>query len=131
MYFGKKYQGSPQAETMADERRAMRRRHLIFYLRVWDVNSGEMLGHIVDLNTEGLMLISEKPIETGKTFELEMRWKNSEGESEQIRFDAQSRWSNNDVNDDFYDTGFQLIAPSETVLAPIQSVISQYGFADD
>lgn len=131
MYFGKKYQNNPQAEPSADDRRAMRRRHLIFYLRVWDVNSGEMLGHIVDLNTEGLMLISEKPIEVGKIFELEMRWQNSEGEAEQIRFDAQSRWSNNDVNDDFYDTGFQLIAPSETVLAPIQTVISQYGFADD
>ncbi|MDF1529619.1 MAG: PilZ domain-containing protein [Sedimenticola sp.] len=130
MYFGKKYETAPQGNTVADDRRAIHRRHLIYYLRVWDTSTNNQLGHLVDINTDGLMLISEKPIETGKRFDLEIRWQNMEGEPGAIRFQAMSRWSNNDVNKDFYDTGFQLVDPTEETLDPIRDMIQQYGFGE-
>ncbi len=130
MYFGKKYETAPQGNTVADDRRAIHRRHLIYYLRVWDTATNNQLGHLVDINTDGLMLISEKPIETGKRFNLEIRWQNMEGEPDAIRFQAMSRWSNNDVNKDFYDTGFQLVDPTEETLDPIRDMIQQYGFGE-
>ncbi|MCW8945130.1 MAG: PilZ domain-containing protein [Sedimenticola sp.] len=130
MYFGKKYASANHDDTVADDRRAIHRRHLIYYLRVWDTATNNQLGHVVDINIDGLMLISEKPIETGKEFELELRWQNMEGEPDTLRFRAVSRWSHNDVNKDFYDTGFQLIDPTEEVLDPIRDMIQQYGFGD-
>ena len=48
-----------------DDQRKLKRRHLIYYLRVFDAESGDVLGHIIDIHTEGFLLISEHPIPTG------------------------------------------------------------------
>ncbi len=130
MYFGKRYDTAPQGDTVVDERRGIMRRHLIFYLRVWDTKTDQLMGHIVDINTDGLMLISEQQIETGKEFELEIRWQTPDGRPEVIRFLAESRWSDNDINSAFFDTGFQLVNPSEETLNPIREVIREYGFGE-
>lgn len=128
MYFGKIYERSTMNSKLNDERRGILRRHLIYYLRVWDLQTNELLGHIVDITTDGVMLISEKEIAVDKRYDLEIRWHNPEDEFQKIRFRAQSRWSSNDVNPDFYDTGFELLDPSEEVLEPIRQMIMEYGF---
>jgi hypothetical protein len=106
------------------------RRHLIYYLRVWDKNSDKLLGHIVDINTGGFMLISEQQIESEQVFDLEIHWKAPNDEEIKIQFKAESRWSSNDVNSAFYDTGFKLLGPSDDVLEPIKKMIEEYGFQD-
>ncbi len=74
------------------------------------------------------MLISERAITVDKPYDLEIRWHNPRDELLKIQFRAQSRWSSNDVNPDFYDTGFELLDPSEEVLEPIRQMIMEYGF---
>lgn len=130
MYFGKRYENANTPEASESDRRTVMRRHLIYYLRVWDVKKDQLLGHIVDINTDGLMLISEMPIPTQKEFNLEIRWSTPDGENQKLNFKAQSRWSNNDINAAFYDTGFQLIDPDKDVLDPIKAMIEDYGFGD-
>ena len=125
MYFGDKQQA--QAIT-DDDRRSIQRRHLIYYLRIWDLKTDQLLGHIVDINTDGFMLISEKPIEPNQTFDLEIHWNSPEDKEIRIKFQAISRWSNNDVNPAFFDTGFELIETAEDVLEPIREMIKKYGF---
>lgn len=113
-----------------DSRRTIRRRHLIYYLRVWDLDSGEVLGHVVDITTEGIMLLNDKPIELNRKYNLEIRWVNSEGGAEKIQFQAESLWSRPDVNATFYDTGFKIIQGSMDVFMPILDLIDEYGFND-
>ncbi len=125
MYFGDKTQ--PKATT-SNDRRSVMRRHLIYYLRVWDVKANKLLGHVVDINADGLMLISEKQIEPGKIFDLEIRWNSPEKKKIKIKFQAESRWSTNDVNPSFFDTGFKLIDPVAGALEPIREMIEEYGF---
>ena len=38
-----------------DERRHLKRRHLIYYLSVEDIDTGRTLGHLVDVNPGGIM----------------------------------------------------------------------------
>ena len=109
-------------------RRTIRRRHLIYYLRVWDAETKQLLGHVVDITTEGLMLVSDKPIELNKSFNLEMKWLSSDDEVKRICFEAESRWEDRDVNDSFYDTGFIIMDQAAEVLIPIREVIDEYGF---
>ncbi len=125
MYFGDRHQ--PKTITN-DDRRSVMRRHLIYYLRVWDVKTDKLLGHVVDINTGGFMLISEKQVEPGKTFELEIHWNTPDEKEIKIQFQAESRWSTNDVNPAFFDTGFKLIGPVEDALEPIREMIEEYGF---
>jgi hypothetical protein len=41
------------------EKRKLKRRQLIYYLRVLDRDSGALVGRLVDITTEGVMLLSE------------------------------------------------------------------------
>ena len=55
-----------------NEKRKLNRRHLIYYLRVFDRDTSILIGHLVDITAEGIMLISEDPIETDNIFQLKM-----------------------------------------------------------
>ncbi|MFC1602178.1 PilZ domain-containing protein [Pseudomonadota bacterium] len=128
MYIKKPFEHDEKELKGADGRRSIRRRHLIYYLRVWDFKTKKLLGHIVDITTEGLMLISDKPIELNKEFNLEMQWYDDSGETKKICFKAESRWEHQDVNASFYDTGFIILDHEEEVFAPICEIINEFGF---
>ncbi len=127
MYFGERHNPTKGANN---DRRTILRRHLIYYLRVWDLKSNKLLGHIVDINSGGFMLISEKEIVPERSFDLEIRWNTPEDEDIKIKFQAESRWSSKDVNPVFFNTGFSLTGPSDDVLEPIRKMIEEYGFQD-
>ena len=40
-----------------DERRRLKRRHLIYYLRVFNQATDQLIGHLVDLTTEGTLTV--------------------------------------------------------------------------
>jgi hypothetical protein len=129
MYVKKPFEQDEAQDNPSNRRRA-KRRHLIYYLRVWDRDVEAVLGHVVDITPEGLMLISDQPIESGKKFNLEIRWNEPEGESRKIQFEAESRWSKQDVNADFYDTGLMITQGASEAFVPIQDMIDQIGFND-
>jgi len=112
------------------EKRKYQRRHLIYYLRLFDRDTVNLIGHLVDLTAEGVMVISEAPIEIGKTFHMRMILPKEIIGKEQITFDAVSKWCAKDVNPSFYDTGFQLLDISEENIQIITQLIEDFGFND-
>ena len=56
-----------------DEKREIKRRHLIYYLRVFDRKTDQLLGHLVNITPQGIMLISEESLATDTTFQLRMK----------------------------------------------------------
>lgn len=130
MYIKKRFEDAAAADPDTSDRRSIKRRHLIYYLRVWDTATEQVIGHVVDITTEGLMLISDREISLNQTFDLELRWNGGEQGERTIAFRAQSRWIDNDVNPAFYDIGFKLLEDSKSVLEPIAELIDNYGFND-
>lgn len=114
--------------TQANERRSIARRHLIYYLRTWDTASNRLLGHVVDINTGGFMLISEELISIGSEYRLEVRLPNPQGDLQTMRFRAICRWSNNDINKSFFDSGFEILEKNSDAIHRIQQMINDYGF---
>lgn len=114
------------------ERRRLKRRTLIYYLRVTDDASGQDLGHLVDITTEGILVMSPTPIEVGKTFRLRMQLPDSDGAAgkEPVQFEARSLRNSRDVNHDFIDTAFQVTSLSPHHRSHIESLIDDYGFRD-
>lgn len=110
--------------------RVQKRSHLLYYLRVYDREDNRLLGHLVDITTEGLMLLSEAPLETGRSYSLRMEWPMESGEKGEILLEAESLWSRNDVNNDFYDTGFRLIASAPEQTRQIKRIILELGLND-
>jgi hypothetical protein len=113
-----------------DDRRTIPRRHLIFYLRVWETDAERPLGHVVDISAEGMMLISEKPIQIGQEYSLEVRLPDTEGALQPMRFRAICRWSDNDINPAFYDSGVEFLEKRPEDIETIRTLIETYGFHD-
>ena len=111
-------------------RRSEKRRHLIYYLQVFNGETDQFLGNLVDITPEGLMLTSERPIETGKNFKLRMNIQFLAQKEMHLDLNAESRWSSTDVNPNYFDTGFRLQdVDSETKLI-IDHLIKELGFND-
>ena len=55
------------------EKRVIERRHLVFYLRIFDGMGSRVLGHLVDVSTRGAMLVCDAPIQLNQEFRLRMR----------------------------------------------------------
>ena len=111
------------------EKRQRRRWELVFYLRIFDQSNGELLGHVIDISEDGLMLLSEVPIELNKDFDLTLELPASEsGNNQKISFKARSLWQSQDTNPDLVDTGFQLINPEIDSIKALKNLINELQF---
>ncbi|RLJ20175.1 PilZ domain-containing protein [bacterium endosymbiont of Escarpia laminata] len=130
MYIKKPFQQDENEQNTGDDRRQIKRRHLIYYLRVWDTDYEQLLGHVVDISSEGLMLLSDQPIPKDKEFSMEIRLPDLNGSPQKIDFRAACHWSNNDINRAFYDSGFSFLNSAPEAIESVRQLIKEYGFKD-
>ena len=112
------------------DKRKLKRRHLLYYLKVMDRDSDALIGFLVDITTQGIMIMSESPIKTGILFHLKILLPTEDMNKKYLNFDAKSMWSERSINTDFYDTGFELINVNSKDFASIEKIIYQLGFND-
>ena len=108
--------------------RRLKRWYLVMYLRVFDEDTGELLGHVVDINKHGIRLVSDKPIPPNQTFRLWVDVPKENAPRQRIHLEAESLWSGQDVNPDYYDTGFRLQNISTQALLQLQLLIEEFKF---
>jgi len=112
------------------ENRKMKRWHLIYYLRIFDQDTDSLLGHLVDITTEGIKMVSEKPTPLHKDFHLKMEVPLKGRSAEEVVMNAHSLWSKKDANPDFYATGFRLVSPDRNLIRIIRALIDELRFDD-
>jgi len=112
------------------ERRSLKRWHLVYYLRIFDQETESLVGHVMDITTSGVKVVSEWPVPTGKRFQLWMEIPRETGEPHKVSFAAESLWSNEDDNPEFFNTGLRLIDPSERTVNSIRKLIDQLRLED-
>ncbi len=115
-----------QPETAGKEKRQVERRYLVFYLRVFDGLGSKVIGHLVNISSHGLMLLSDFPVPVNEEYNLRMRLPLELVEKGEIIFKAISRWCKNDANPEFYLTGFQLHDISPSLKDDILSLIDEF-----
>lgn len=108
------------------EKRRLKRRQLIYYLKVMDGKTNELLGRLVDITSEGFMLISESAIDTDRNFFLQLILPTGMKGGKKIDIEAKSLWSKRDVNPDLIDTGFRFIKISPKDLETVDELILDY-----
>jgi hypothetical protein len=117
-------------QSRPQDRRSRKRRHVIFYSRVFDRNTGALLGHLMDITTEGIMLISDAPLEPSITYHLRMDLPEDVKAKPYLSFDALCLWCRPDVNPAFYNAGFRVINMTQEDIDLIENMIDEYGFRD-
>jgi hypothetical protein len=113
-----------------EDRRKIKRRHLLFYTRIFDRRNGALLGHIADLTLQGAMIISEEPLPLNTTFQMMMDLPYAYNAKNHIDFDALSVWSTPDLDPKFFNTGFKLLNVDKEDTVIIEKIIQDFGFKD-
>lgn len=111
-------------------KRSVPRRHLIYYLRVFDAEADKLIGNLVDISTRGIMVVSDSRLEPGKRIRLKMVLPDTVEGSKEVEFEAETRWCQNDVNTDFFDTGFELIDPTNDFLDAVDRLVEDCLFKE-
>lgn len=110
----------------SSNQRRLSRIKITYYLRVFDADDDRLVGHVADISVEGMMLVSDRPIPTDRRFHLWMEIPGEGHERERVYIEADSVWSRQDANPDFYDIGFSLVDPPRPVVRRITDLIDQF-----
>jgi hypothetical protein len=113
-----------------EERRKIPRKYLMFYARVFDRRTGELLGYLADLTSQGAMLISETPLESGLSFRLKMDLPDRFFERDHLNFEARSVWCSQDVDPKLYNTGFQMVHVDPQDIEVIDQINERFGLRE-
>jgi len=116
--------------TSAPGQRRRRRRHLFYYLKVFDAQTGKLLGHLVDVTQEGLMLLADQPLDIGTPFRLRLQLPDELNGHADMVVEARSVWCRRDVNPDYFGIGFSLMAVGRSSRSILESMIYKFGFQD-
>jgi hypothetical protein len=116
-----------EGKFIMQEKRKHKRIPLHYNLKVSANDTEDHLGYMIDVSEEGFKLLSEKQIPTGSEVVCSVQLPEEIKGYKELSFKAVSCWSAQDVNPDYYASGYRIdeIEPDgETVIALI---IHQYG----
>jgi hypothetical protein len=112
------------------ERRKVKRRHLLYYLRVYNARTGRLLGHVGDISAGGVMVVSQNGRRLGRTVTLRLVLPNQPRRVKVVEFDATTKWCRRDANPDLWDTGFEAARLTRRQAADLETLVEDYGFRD-
>ncbi len=96
---------------MENEER-LKRNQLIYYLEAFDSRDSKTLGRLVDINKEGIALLSKNPIQTRSNFPIKLMLREEIMGKSYLNLLAKSLWTKKDFNPSYHITGFRLLGVS-------------------
>lgn len=115
---------------MRNNKRNEKRRHLIYYLQAIDAETGQELGRVGDISTNGLLLLTEANLPMGEFFNviIKIHGMKEEGSVSQIQVRLKTLWSKKDYNPSISCIGTQFVEPTEEDIEAISNIIDSIGF---
>jgi len=111
------------------ERRNLDRKYLAVYSRVFDRQSGRVLGYLSDLSQKGAMIISDDPLP--EKLPIALRFDLPDPplfSTDHLNMEARVAWSSPDIDPAFYNVGFEFVSVSEEESRIIEEMIVAYEF---
>lgn len=108
------------------EKRIHRRATLLYYLKIYDLDTGRFIGHLADISLGGLKLVSESEIIPGNDFHFRICLPEDRFCQKSFNVKARSCWSTTDINPDYFAAGFCFSALSLESVRLIKTLIQQY-----
>jgi hypothetical protein len=113
------------------QKRKLKRIHLIYYLLVFDTTTDKLIGHIVDITTKGVKLMSRTEITPGIIYTFKMILPEGlEESSKEVFFEAKSIWCKDKMYSDFYGSGFEYHNIAEDDIQIIKRLVDQFGYVE-
>lgn len=110
------------------ERRKRDRRTFSHYMRLMHENTGELVGHLVDISQEGFRLESLKPIALNTDYPLRIELPSDIANKSFMVFVARSRWCRPDrIDPTLFDVGFQVVDMNPNDIEIFKRIFEKYG----
>jgi hypothetical protein len=107
------------------------RKHLLFYLKVVNQHTKELLGYLGDISKDGIMILAEKPILFNKIKDISIQLPDFEEFSKKsIEACVEIRWMKADANPNLHCIGCHFTRMEPTDLPIIEQVEEILGFED-
>jgi hypothetical protein len=107
--------------------RRLERRTISKSIKITDQMTGKAFGELINVTTEGLMIISDNEIETGSIFQLVLHLDEPMEEETTIELGADCLWCRKVENFTRYWGGFQIIDASEKAISQLDILIEILG----
>ncbi|MEE9491827.1 MAG: PilZ domain-containing protein [Gammaproteobacteria bacterium] len=112
-------------DTASEDHRRQSRLEIQDNIPVTNLHTGEIIGQLANLSSEGLMISSRFAIDSGTTYQVTIPI-TVEGDSEiTISLGAESLWTENSNQNGIYFTGFYIIDISPEHHAILDRLLSQ------
>ncbi|HYW82876.1 MAG TPA: PilZ domain-containing protein [Spirochaetia bacterium] len=108
------------------EGRHEERKQIIYYLRVFDADSGSPLGHVANLSAHGFMVRSELQLKKGKTMLVRLDLPKSMNGPLQLELKTRVKWSRPDPDSSFFKTGLGLMHVSKNDEKTLADLIQNF-----
>ncbi|MBW1799840.1 MAG: PilZ domain-containing protein [Deltaproteobacteria bacterium] len=89
-----------------EERRKLKRRYLIYPIRVFDPDNHQQIGFIENITVEGMMLRAGQPFRSTSVYQFKMLLAEDIHKDGHFEFTAECKWWDKDIITGFYNAGF-------------------------
>jgi hypothetical protein len=114
------------------ERRRRERRTFSHYMRLMHENTGELVGHLVNISREGFRLESVRAIPVGRDFPIRIELPRDVTEKPYMVFIARSKWCRPDrIDPTLFDAGFEIIQMTPSDSEIFRMIFERYGSMND
>ncbi len=113
------------------ERRKIKRRYLLYYVRVYNAASREQIGNLVDITTSGAMIISENPVPEKQRSRLRIELSEDVADKPYMDVEVRAKWCHPDIDPNLYNIGFEIVNISPEDVKIVQRIVETYGFRDN
>jgi hypothetical protein len=113
------------------ERRKVKRRYLLYYVRVYDAVSRHQIGNLVDITTMGAMILSPDPLPEKKTFLLRVELSDDVATKSHMDIPVRTKWCHPDIDPNLYNIGLEFEKISSEDVKIIKHIVEIYGFRDN
>lgn len=113
------------------EKRKIKRRFLLYYMRVFEGTTRKQMGNLVDITPRGIMIVCDKPIPENRFMKLRLELSNEVSEKPHMEFLAISKWCKPDLNPSMYSVGFEIMEIEKEDAKIIDRIVSEFGFRDN
>ncbi|MBD3402902.1 hypothetical protein GF420_08395 [candidate division GN15 bacterium] len=97
---------------MNDQRKYVRRPTNDYFV-VFDDTTGQPLGRLLNLSSEGLLLMTAEEVAIPTTLQCRLVFPAEIKGQTEIRFAAESRWGRHNAKNDWFETGFKITSISD------------------
>ena len=104
---------------------------MVYYTRIFDSKTQQQIGNMVDITTQGIMLVSSEPVPVQTNFQLKLELSDDIADKPFLELETRSVWCHHDIDPNYYNSGFQILSPTSEDMDIIQRIIEAYGIRDN